>query len=123
MRFRVSAVVASLSLAACSTGAGAVVRDDAADRLKCHPRQIIVSERQDIALGAYQATGCGSAAIFRCHTGAGGLVDCTPDVPLAEQPAPVAPPPQPGHPLKSNPSPNAAVSDGTNLDPLNGSLK
>jgi hypothetical protein len=73
------------SLAACgSAGAVAVVRDDAADRLKCHPREIIVSSREDMGLGTYEATGCGGTEIFKCHDGAAGIVDCTPDVASTE---------------------------------------
>src|SRR5215469_14547776 len=116
MRLRVLyPVVALISLAGCSASAEAVVRDDAADRLKCHPREIAVSGREDIALGAYQATGCGAVAIFRCHNGAGGIVDCLPDDAVAEGPAlgnpapPVTPPPA-AHAAKPTVSSN---TDGT----------
>lgn len=121
-------VAALLPLAACSTSAQAVVRDDAADRLKCHPREIVVSERQDISLGAYQATGCGEVAIFHCHEGAGGIVDCTADAPAMEEPA-LGTPPQAPQPPKASASSspevtgNSSSSSNSKYDPMNGSLK
>jgi hypothetical protein len=85
MRRLLLSVVALSSIAACaSTGAETVVRDDAADRLKCHPREILVSSREDMGLGTYEATGCGGTAIFKCHDGAAGIVDCTPDMASTE---------------------------------------
>lgn len=71
-------------MAGCAAGAESVVRDDAADRLKCHPHAIVVSARDDMGLGTYEATGCGGSAIFKCHDGAGGIVDCTPDMASTE---------------------------------------
>src|SRR5579859_7141968 len=80
-------VIALVLLSACATSAEAVVRDDAADRLRCHPHEIVVSSRDDMGLGTYEATGCGGSAIFKCHDGAGGIVDCTPDIAQTDQPA------------------------------------
>ncbi len=71
-------------MAAFATSAESVVRDDAADRLKCHPHEIVVGARDDMGLGTYEATGCGGTAIFKCHEGAGGIVDCTPDMASTE---------------------------------------